>query len=473
MNNMALADPDSVTVHPEDTGAAPTNPGMGWTLHYYSNVLSNYGSRLDPSDTLDDFPGLSVIYLRLPWSMLEPQEGRFNWSLLDTPAQRWIDKGKQIALRITCSESWMRWATPPWVHDAGAKGTNFNFGKGPAPDGKLWQPDYLDPIFLEKLDHFLAALARRYDGNPNVAFVDIGSFGMWGEGHTIFTTSLNQQQTDRIVKTHIDLYQKHFTRTLLVLNDDAAGHDNTSGRYPIMDYALSKGVTMRDDSILVQPPPHHWFHADMAQRFWPTLPVILENEHVGPSIEKHAWDPDLFVQAIEDYHASYMSIHWWPREFLRDHRPLIDRVNRRLGYRIVPRRVTWPKQVPLGGTLKIEADWVNTGVAPCYAGGYPAVTLKDGNGGIVGVFVDEAFDVRDLPVAAPGHAQPKTQRSAFPVAMRHIDPLGRFAPNTEPGTYTLFLSVGRPDGTPTIALPLPTDDTHHRYPLGPISITKP
>ena len=35
-------------------------------------------------------------------------------------------------------------------------------------------------MFLEKLDHFLAAMARRYDGNPNVAFIDIGSFGMWG-----------------------------------------------------------------------------------------------------------------------------------------------------------------------------------------------------------------------------------------------------------------------------------------------------
>jgi len=30
---------------------------MGWTMHFYSNIITNYGSKLKPSDTLDDFPG--------------------------------------------------------------------------------------------------------------------------------------------------------------------------------------------------------------------------------------------------------------------------------------------------------------------------------------------------------------------------------------------------------------------------------
>ena len=63
----------TVTVRPEDTGCALVNPDMGWTLHFYSNRIENYGSRLAPSDTLDDFPGLSTVYLRVPWSFLEPE----------------------------------------------------------------------------------------------------------------------------------------------------------------------------------------------------------------------------------------------------------------------------------------------------------------------------------------------------------------------------------------------------------------
>jgi hypothetical protein len=141
----------------------------------WPNFIENYGSKLEPSDTLDDWPVLSVVYLRVPWSFLEPKEGEFNWSLLDTSAQRWIAQGKKIALRITCSESWLCYATPMWVQDAGAKGVEFEFGKGPQPGGALWDPDFLDSIFLAKLDRFLAAMARRYDGNPNLAFIDIGS----------------------------------------------------------------------------------------------------------------------------------------------------------------------------------------------------------------------------------------------------------------------------------------------------------
>src|SRR5512137_2397146 len=100
------AEEEVTAVRPADNGAALANPGMGWVFHYYDNVPSHYGSKLVPSDTLDDWPGLTVIYLRIPWSYIEPEEGKFCWSVLDTPAQRWIAKGKQVAFRITASESW-------------------------------------------------------------------------------------------------------------------------------------------------------------------------------------------------------------------------------------------------------------------------------------------------------------------------------------------------------------------------------
>ena len=66
---------------------------------------------------------------------MEPEEGRFNWSVLDTTAQRWLAKGKQVAFRITASKSWTHWATPRWDHDAGAKGYDFRPGKGVQPNG--------------------------------------------------------------------------------------------------------------------------------------------------------------------------------------------------------------------------------------------------------------------------------------------------------------------------------------------------
>ena len=407
---------ERVVVQPQDTGTALVNPMMGWRLNYYSNLLSNYGSTLEPSDTLDDFPGLSCIYLRLPWCYLEPEEGRFEWSVVDAPAQRWIDKGLQVAFRFSVSESWMRYATPQWVEGAGAKGHNFTVGKGVDENGPFWEPDYGDPVFLEKLEHFVAAAAKRYDGNPNVAFVDVGSFGVWGEGHTFASTMI--KYPSEVVNKHIDLYAKYFKRTLLAANDDFSfqGEDTIA-------HARELGMTLCDDSILVQPPPNSYFHAGMAQDFWPRLPVILEHEHYQPSVDRGAWDRDIFMRAIEEYHASYMCIHWFPREFLERERPLIDRVNKRLGYRLQLREASWPKRVTLSGQVDFTSTWANVGVAPCYPGGCVTFTLKDAKGGIVAVWVNDTFNARDLEVGAPDAAPPQSTTSTH-----------TFAPNMEAGT---------------------------------------
>jgi hypothetical protein len=458
------------TVRPKDNGEALVNPDMGWTLHFYSNVIDTYGSKLAPSDTLDDWPGLSTIYLRVPWSFLEPQEGKFNWSLFDTPTQRWVAKGKKIAIRVTCCENWWRYATPKWVQDAGAKGIHFEIGKGKTPNGTLWEPDYLDPVFLQKLDRFLAVLAERYDGNPNVAFIDIGSFGMWGEGHTCFTSRLTQAQTLEIAKKHIDLHVKHFHHTQLCISDDLAGSDTPGRHLPETDYAISKGVTLRDDSILVEPPPRSWHHAEMAQEFWPHWPVILEHEHYGPSKGRQAWSGDLLQKSVEDYHASYMSIHWWPREELQENRKAIDRINRRLGYRLQLKSMAWPNAIKTNSPFVVRASWSNAGVAPCYAGGYWAMTLKDEKGGIAAVLVDEGFNLRDLKVGPPDQSPVKELQAEFTVAFRHVSPSSSFAPPVASGTYGVFASVGRRDGTPQIALPLANDDGHHRYRLGTVRV---
>ena len=465
-------------INPKDTGEVLINPGMGWTMHFYSNVSRNYGSKLEPSDTLEDFPGVSTVYLRLPWAYLEPEEGKYNWAILDTPAQRWIAKGKKIALRLTCSENWMTYATPKWVKDAGAKGTHYRYAKGRAKEGGPWDPFFDDPVFLKKLEAFLAAYAKRYDGNPNVEFVDVGTYGLWGEGHT---HASSKQDKIELQKLHIDLHLKYFKKTLLCISDDFAGHDKPGKRFPITDYALSKGVTIRDDSILVQPAPKSWFHAEMAQAFWPTLPVILEHEHYGNATRRKSWDAALLEKSVEEYHASFMSIHWWPRVLLDANRKTIDRINKRMGYRLMPVSVTWPKTVAIatsqdafaaygdvtkeGNTkknLKVQWSWVNKGVAPCYPGGYPALTLKDEKGGIVSVLVDETLNLRDLKVGKPGKAPVKKHESEFIV--------GLYAPTTRPGTYDLYVSVGKRDGTPTIAMPLKAGDGQRRYKIGTIEL---
>ena len=104
------------------------------------------------------------------------------------------------------SPSWLEYATPKWVFDAGAKGIRFSWAKrGPDENGNLVDPVFDDPVYLEKLENFLMAAGKRYAGNPNIAFIDVGTFGLWGEGHTGFSSHLTPEETVRVVKTHIDV----------------------------------------------------------------------------------------------------------------------------------------------------------------------------------------------------------------------------------------------------------------------------
>ena len=449
-------------IHPIDHGKALVNPDMGWTMHFYSNILKNYGSQLEPSDTLDDFPGLSTVYLRIPWAFVEPLEGQFVWETLDTPAQRWIEKGKKVAFRISAMESWMSLATPQWVFDAGAKSYEVD---------KKFEPDYGDPVFLEKVEKFVTEMGKRYDGNPNVAFVDVGHYGMWGEGHTVGTSPKHGKWWGiEVQKQHIDLYCRHFKHTQLCISDDYAGHNLPGDRFPITDYAFSRGVTIRDDSILVGKTP--WYHSEMARLFWPTLPVILEHEHYGSSKSKGFWKPELLEKSVEDYHASYMSIHWWPRIELDENREVIDRINRRMGYRIRLNTIAWPKEIKMGETFIVQSDWSNAGVAPCYRGGYPCFTLKDEKGGIVSVLTDESFNVRELSVTEPEKAAQHHVTSSFKIAPTFNDKFGAFSRSCQPGTYSLYISVGLRDGTPVFELPYAEHDGHKRYRMGQIILNK-
>ena len=472
-----------VTAYPVDNGEALINPGMGWVHHYYDNTLSHYGNREEPHDTLQDFPGLSVIYLRLAWGYIEPEQGKFNWSIVDGPAQRFIDRGFQVAFRFTCYEGHSSQfdATPRWVRDAGAQGKMTKEG-----DGKeYWQPRYDDPVLLHHLEGFLAAAARRYDGNPNVAWIDVGSFGIWGEGHT------KLDYTREARKQHVDLHAKYFKKTLIAVNDDLGGSQKGKNG-TLEDIVIGEGrFTLRDDSILVNPGPKAYRSAYMAERFWPREPIILESEHYGAPRGRAYWDNGaIYAESVEAYRASYLSVHWYPREFLNENRDFIRRMNLRLGYRLNLLEASWPAHIGLNGQFELVTKWKNVGVAPCYPGGWVALTFKTSQGGIVAVFVDESWNMRDLGVDKPGagsrmveynDAGPKKDgkdsiRSLpLPVpgsaAVKELRSGLALSEVVKPGAYEVYISVGDRDGTPRLALPLKEPDGHRRYRLGAVKVS--
>ncbi|MEI2724617.1 MAG: DUF4832 domain-containing protein [Verrucomicrobiota bacterium] len=202
------------------------------------------------------------------------------------------------------------------------------------------------------------------------------------------------------------------------------------------------------------------------------MPVILEHEHYGAIKARKKWDGNTLFEAIEAYHASYMSIHWWPREELADLGESVARINRRIGYRILLQEINWPGETKLGEPFVVETAWANAGVAPCYGGGFWSLTLKDEKGGIASAQVDEGFDVKNLQVTAATNALAVEKlQSRFTVAQQFVDANSKHSPPTKPGIYDVFVSVGTRDGTPKIALPLAGHDGQRRYKVGQMRLT--
>jgi len=165
----------------QDATRVLVNPQKGWYHHYPDNHPNKYQIARD-ADLLG-FPGMDHLYIRLAWAYLEPKEGQFDWAVIDRIIEKWTAHGLGISFRISCKETStdrieQQFATPRWVMEAGAQGGHYRMGKATGPEGP-WEPAFDDPVFLAKLDRFLAAFAARYDGKPWLRYLDVGSIGDW------------------------------------------------------------------------------------------------------------------------------------------------------------------------------------------------------------------------------------------------------------------------------------------------------
>ena len=159
----------------EDTGVF-RNPGQGWSASKGSFARA------------ESLVNVGAVYARFHWAELQPEEGRFNWTPLDETIAFAASKGLPASFRVMCvnRHNTNGEETPQWVFDKGAAYEPFT---APATIGGVetnllhLAPVFDDPVFMSAHSNFIAALAARYDGDPRLAGLDLGSYGHWGEWH--------------------------------------------------------------------------------------------------------------------------------------------------------------------------------------------------------------------------------------------------------------------------------------------------
>ena len=368
---------------------ALANPHKGWYHHFPDNHINKYIIQ-DDRDLLN-IPGMDHLYLRLSWAYLEPQEGQYNWAAIDDIITKWTAHGLKIAFRISCKETStdrieQQFATPKWVMEAGARGGYYRKGETVGPDGP-WEPIFDDPIFLRKLENFLCAFAERYDGKPWLRYIDVGSIGDRGEGHTWSGSRKEYGYTVR--KKHVDLYHRHFKKSQVVVTDDFVyAIADAKDRQQLHQDILHAGISYRDDSILVDyyigafPKTYTVRSPAFFEDVYRHRPTVLELEHYSGVTRLGNWlgrpgssmakagqgktGSDFFLGALDLLHASYIGYHGDARQWYTDNPELTTTLLNRCAYWYFLNRVTFPASVTPGSDANLIMAWENRGVAPAY-----------------------------------------------------------------------------------------------------------
>lgn len=357
------------------------NPGKGWVRY-----------RSDYQETEDVLQYVSVGYNRFNWNQVEPEEGVYDWSVIDTFINKWDALGKKAAFGIACASSTnsASYLTPKWVFDAGAAYTLAN-------NGTQYVPVWNDPVFLAKLENFTKAFAQKYDGDSRIAFIDIRSYGNFGETHTSELTgsaglSANEE------KKHIDIATKYFKETQLMICTANTGEQGIK-----TEYAVNKGVGLRTDSVL----SGNYGEIHKLDDAYGKEPTVFEfvntysnmknaaNEYGSNSNDNGHWNVDRYLLSFLVGKPSYMDLGQYNNDsqlFVNDNRELVEALTNKMGYHFVLQTAHIPQSISGGKQFSMETQFVNKGITPLYEDCYPAVALLDTNNRVIERYWLDSFE---------------------------------------------------------------------------------
>lgn len=129
-------------------------------------VFSLSPSGKTASQAVLDNPNVMGIAIRYDWASLEPVEGQFDFTFLDSEVARAAAAGKKVMLRIMTQGGKPAWVTKA-VQDKGGKFFTFDDDGVPTSIPVFW-----DGTFLSKKKNMINALGARFANNPAVVVVN-------------------------------------------------------------------------------------------------------------------------------------------------------------------------------------------------------------------------------------------------------------------------------------------------------------
>ncbi len=312
-------------------------------------------------------------YQRYNWDQIESSAGNYDFSLIDAEIAKAKQRHGRFGMRVMalcqgCPGHTYKGAGSS-IPDDLADAANALIGAAPGESQNYVIPDWNSQAYLDRLDALVKAIAARYHDEPHFGWVDVFSYGNWGEFHLYpfnqaggpYDHSTQKPITDDNARLIVKRAAAAFSNKLLVLNSEnpaalTEGIHTASPPVGIRVDCLGSDQLAGGGQAIDAVPG--------ADQRWKTAPFITEwcQENIGSS------GADLFVQGeqqVRDYHISMLS----SGNFQSDPTSPTDaaafrKANVEAGYRL--RTASVKVRISANGTIQVTSQWKNDGVAPTY-----------------------------------------------------------------------------------------------------------
>lgn len=355
-------------------------------------------------------PYLGFAYVPVYWDELEPRQGEYDFAALEERCHfaQWRADGVRLILRlVTDTPTGERHMDiPQWLYDAmGGAGTWYDgdYGQG-------FSPDYTNETFRQAHQALIAALGQRYADGPQVAFVELGSLGHWGEWHVDTNAGIEPFPTQAITDGYVQDYLAAFSPEQLLLR-----RPYTIGR--------DRGLGLYNDSFGLPDSHGEWlswiadgYTSDQNGEWLPAMPDFWRRAPSGGEFSPRQEDGWYFT--AEQFPTTLDLLQQSHTTFLGPNAPAYGELTgtegdnlrtllAEMGYTLGVRRCTvW--RTAFSRRMQAELTWENTGLAPLYADWSMALELRDKAGQTVWSgrakvpFSDWSAGLHTVQVALPG-----------------------------------------------------------------------
>ena len=343
-------------------------------LAYAPGPVANPLKGLVPyaSDTNVHFPHtMEFGYVGLAELMVGYDE--FEWEPLERLLTPIAGRGHQAVFRIFLEYPGKTNVIPDFLIKDGLKVHKYlNTNTQPLPPAAIETPDYHDLNLRRALRNFIAALGKKYDGDPRIGFITAGLLGTWGEWHTYPREELFASKT--VQAEVMDAYAAAFQVTPVLLRYPAG--EKTWGKAPNAERPFG----YHDDSFAwatldTGKEADNWFYMPALKEAGAAAIEKWKTQPIGGEIRPEAWgkvfdiepgDKNIqsFKECVDQTHATWlMDTGMFQKKATKERRERAELEVRRMGYEF---HVSVIQYAIENNQLRIQLEIKNLGVAPFY-----------------------------------------------------------------------------------------------------------